>query len=41
MDVGDMLGQSEVVVRVTLVPDQPEKVKTREESGWQLDVGLG
>ena len=36
-----MLGQSEVIVRVTLVPDEPEEVKTGEEGSRQLDVGLG
>ena len=41
VDVGHMLGQSEVIVRVTLVPDEPEEVKTGEEGGRQLDVGLG
>lgn len=41
VDVGHMLGQSEVIVRVTLVPDEPEEVETGEEGGWQLDVGLG
>ena len=35
-----MLRQPEVVLRVTLVPDEPEEVKPREEGGREHDVGL-
>ena len=38
VDVGHMLCQSEIVLRVTFVSDQPEKVKSREESCRELDV---
>ena len=40
VDVSHVLGQSQVVLRVTLVPDQPEKVESRQEGRWQLYVGL-
>ena len=41
VDVGDVLSQPQVVLRVTLVPDEPEKIEPREEGGRELDVGLG
>ena len=41
VDVGHMLGQSEVIVRIALVANEPEEVETGEEGGRQLDVGLG
>ena len=40
VDVRHMLGQTEVVLRVTLVSDEPQEVKAREQGSWQLDVGL-
>ena len=41
VDVGHMLGQSEVIVCVALVPNESEEVKTGEEGSRQLDIGLG
>ena len=41
VDVGHMLSQSEVIVCVALVPNEPEEVETGEEGSRQLDVGLG
>ena len=38
VDIGHMLSQSEVILRITLVPDQPEEIKSREESCRKLDV---
>lgn len=38
--VGDMLGQTQVSVGIRLVLDQPEQVKTGEQSSWQLNVLL-
>ncbi len=40
MDVGHMLGQTQVILRVTLVPYEPEQVEPREQGSWKLDVGL-
>lgn len=40
VDVGDVLGQTQVGVGVRLVLDQPEQVETGEQSSWQLDVLL-
>ena len=41
VDVGHMLSQSQVILRVTLVPDQPEQVKPGQQGSRELDVGLG
>ena len=41
VDVGDVLRKAQIIVSITLVTDQPEKVETRQESSWELDVGLG
>ena len=41
VDVGHVLGQSEIIVRIALVANEPEEVETGEEGGRQLDVGLG
>jgi len=40
VDVRDVLSQTEVVLGVALVPDQPQEVKPGEEGGRELDVGL-
>lgn len=40
VDVGDVLGQTQISVGVRLVLDQPEEVETREQSSGQLDVLL-
>ena len=40
MDIGDVLCKAQVIVSIALVTDQPEKVETRQESSWELDVGL-
>lgn len=40
VDVGDVLGQTQVSVSVRLVLDQPEEVETGEQSSGQLDVLL-
>ena len=39
--VRHMLCQSEVVLRVTAIPDEPKQVKAREQGSWELDVGFG
>ena len=31
----------EVILCVTLVPDQPQKIKSWKQSGWQLNVSFG
>lgn len=40
VDVGDVLGQTQISVGVRLVLYQPEEVETREQSSGQLDVLL-
>ena len=41
VDVGHVLGQTEIILRVTLISDKPEEVEAREQGCWQLDVDLG
>lgn len=40
VDIGDVLGQTQVSISIWLVLDQPQQVETGEQSGWQLDVLL-
>lgn len=40
VDVGYVLGQAQVSISVRFVLNQPEEVKTREQSSGQLDVLL-
>lgn len=40
VDIGDVLGQTQVSISVWLVLDQPEEVETGEQSSWQLNVLL-
>lgn len=40
VDIGDVLGQTQVGIGVWFVLDEPEKVKTGEQSSWQLNVLL-
>lgn len=40
VDVGNVLGQTQVSICVRFVLDQPEQVETGEQSSWQLNVLL-
>jgi hypothetical protein len=41
VDIGHMLGEAQVILRVTFVPDEPEQVKPGQQSRRQLDISLG
>lgn len=38
--VSDVLGQTQIAVSIWLVLNQPEHVKTGEQSSWKLNVLL-
>ena len=40
MHIGYVLSESQVVLWVALISDQPEQIETREQSSWQLDISL-